>query len=565
MAPWTVILTFSTLIGGLGIFLLAISLISDGLKLAAGDKLKAILERWTTTRLRAVGSGFLVTAIVQSSSAVTVAIIGFVNAGLLSLGQALGVVYGANVGTTMTGWIVAAVGFSFRIDALALPMIGLGMFVRMLRPRTRLGDLGAAVAGFGLVFIAIDLMQGGFETFAAGVDLSGIGDAGIGGLVLYVLLGMLMTVLTQSSSAAIAITLTAASGGVLPIDAAAATVIGANVGTTSTAALAAIGATANARRVAAAHVIFNFVTGAVALVTLPLMLWGVRATESVLGLEDIPAATLALFHTVFNLLGVALMWPLTTTLSQFLMRRFTTQAELRSRPQYIDANVLQTPVLAMEALNLELVRTAALTRDLAGQALSAEARPGRERQADRVGLEALCGQIVDFIPKIDTARLPDPLKGNMPKALRIVGYFEEVIGLLDDFESRRSDLAAISQPAVADSIAGFERQVVRHIVRCDPGDPDVVGQRIKAQYDALRDDWRRLKAVLLDAASRRTVPVLRLNLALEALRGTLRVAEQLTKSAERLRELAQGGSPGPAQGVEDFPMSSEPPMTRTSR
>jgi phosphate:Na+ symporter len=467
---------------------------------------------------------------------VTVATIGFVNAGLLSLGQSLGVIYGANVGTTMTGWVVAAVGFSFRIDVLALPMIGLGMLARLIRPRSRIGNIGLAVAGFGLFFMGIDTMKSGFEAFAANLDLTSFAANGISGLLFYVTLGALMTFLTQSSSAAIAITLTAATGGVLSIDAAAAMVIGANVGTTSTAALAVIGATANARRVAAAHVIFNLVTGATALLLLPVLLWVVRVTGDLLGLEDQPSITLALFHTTFNVFGVLLMWPLTTRLTRLLHDKFTTQAELLSRPQYIDSNVLETPVLALEALNLELVRTLALTRDLIGKSLGPEA-PGRLLQEQRVGVAGLSDQIAEFVTRIDARQLPEQHKGRTPQALRIVGYVEEIVGLLDDYDAAAPNIRAILHPSVADAIRHYLRRVVQHVMRCDPGSQEVADGQLETAYQVLRQDWRGLKVVLLEAASRGTVPVHRLNLALEGLRSTLRMAEQSTKAAQRLRAL----------------------------
>ena len=371
------LLIVGTFLGGLGLFLLAVSMISDGLKLAAGDALKEILARSTSTPLRGVASGLLVTAIVQSSSAVTVATIGFVNAGLLNLIQSLGIVYGANLGTTMTGWLVAAVGFDFKIEALALPLIGLGMLARLTGASRKLGAAGESLAGFGLFFIGVDVLQEAFQGLAADVDVGAFAPQGGLGLVLYVALGFFMTVATQSSSAAIAITLTAATGGVLGIDAAAATVIGANVGTTSTATLAVIGATANARRVAGAHVIFNLLTGIVALALLPLLIWTVRTSGEALGLEDAPAITLALFHTIFNLLGVLLMWPLTGRLAAFLERRFTTRAEMLSRPQYLDRNVMATPPLALDALKLELRRASRLTRDVVDLSLIHISEPTR--------------------------------------------------------------------------------------------------------------------------------------------------------------------------------------------
>ena len=148
--------TIGMLAGGIGLFLLAVRMITDGLKLAAGGKLRDLLGHWTYTHTRGIFTGLAVTALVQSSSAVTVATIGFVNAGLLSLYQSLGVIYGANIGTTMTGWLVSLVGFNIKIEAFALPLIGIGMLLRLARGSSRLGSLGEALAGFGLFFVGID-------------------------------------------------------------------------------------------------------------------------------------------------------------------------------------------------------------------------------------------------------------------------------------------------------------------------------------------------------------------------------------------------------------------------
>ena len=362
-----------TLLGGLGLFLLAVAMITDGLKLAAGDALRDILARSTRTRWRGVASGLLVTGLVQSSSAVTVATIGFVNAGLLSITQALGIVYGANIGTTMTGWLVAAIGFNFKIEAIALPLIGLGMAARLLGKNTRIGAFGEALAGFGLFFIGIDFLREAFEGVSASLQVTDLSAGSGRGILLYVSFGFFATLITQSSSAAIALTLTAASSGVLALDAAAAMVIGANVGTTSTAALSVIGATANAKRVAAAHVMFNALTGVVALILLPALLAVVDLTATTFGLAAVPAVSLALFHSVFNILGVAIMWGLTDRLALFLNARFVTLAETLSRPQFLDRSIAVTPSLAVDALVLELTRTAQFARQNAADAVKGPA------------------------------------------------------------------------------------------------------------------------------------------------------------------------------------------------
>ncbi|MHA7815457.1 MAG: Na/Pi symporter [Pseudohaliea sp.] len=569
-------------LGGLGLFLLAVAMITDGLKLSAGEALRGILASSTRTRLRGVLSGALVTALVQSSSAVTVATIGFVNAGLLSLGQSFGIVYGANIGTTMTGWIVAAVGFSFKVEAFALPLVGAGMLLRLLRPTSRFAAFGEAIAGFGLFFIGIDVLQEAFAAFALSVDVAGFAPQGGLGLVLYVLLGFAMTVLTQSSSAALALTLTAAGGGVLALNAAAAMVIGANVGTTSTAALAVIGATPNARRVAAAHVCFNLLTGGVALLLLPLMLLAVDRGGAALGLAAIPTVALALFHTSFNILGVALMWPLTPWLARFLARHFGTRAEGLALPQYLDRNVLGTPDLALRALCLELARASELVRSRSIEIMSAEA-PAREVVEQGMALESLVEAVETFATDLGATRLPDDRRGELTNALRINTYLEEVTRLGSALLDARDDVEAVLRAPVLPRVTAFQAGIVDYLRACDPAAPGFSGETLDANYDALREQWHDLKAVMLEAAARHQLPVGSLNAALEALRGCLRMAEQLAKAAERLRALgveapspvlpagpqpAQSGEPGegPWEGPRKEPTpEAEPGVAAETR
>lgn len=392
------------LLGGLGLFLLAVGMITDGLKAASGDALRELLGTWTRTPLRGIGAGALITGVVQSSSAVTVATIGFVNASLLSMQQALGVVYGANIGTTMTGWLVAAVGFKFKVEIFALPMIGVGMFLRVMGGGSRKGAIGAALAGFGLFFIGIDILREAFEGLAHGVDLARFQGDTISGLLLFVLAGIFMTVVTQSSSAAIAITLTAATGGLVTVPAAAAMVIGANLGTTSTAVFASIGATPNAKRVAAAHIIFNLVTGVVALLLMPVMLWVVGFAAKLLSTDVAPALFLALFHSIFNVMGVMLMWPFTARLGAFLQRRFVSHAEDLGRPRYIDATTAGTPGLAVDAMRLELQRMLELLRRLQLAALGGASSP-QELQELRLAVDSLARAVDDAVLHVERSHL----------------------------------------------------------------------------------------------------------------------------------------------------------------
>ncbi len=209
-------------------------LMSGGPRRAAGPALRHLLCAATHARAQALGSGILVTALVQSSGTVTVATIGFVNAGLLALGPALWVLFGANVGTTMTGWIVATIGLKFQIEAPAMPLIGLGALLRLSGQGQRASAFGTALAGFGLLFLGIALLQQTFGSLSAHLTLPQ--GEGASAVLARVGIGVLMTVLMQSSSAAMAITLmTAAQGSLIDAQGAAAVVIGANIGTTATA------------------------------------------------------------------------------------------------------------------------------------------------------------------------------------------------------------------------------------------------------------------------------------------------------------------------------------------
>ncbi len=299
----------SNLVGGLALFMLAMVMMTNGLKAFIGTKLKFFLQKWTSSPVRGVITGALVTGIIQSSSAVTVAIIGFVNAGVLTLRQALGVIFGSNVGTTITGWLVSLVGFGLKIEALAMPILAFGVGMRFIAHEKRTQSLGEALIGFGLFFLGLAILKSSFsgvaESFGTGLLTSG----GMGGLTGYILAGFVATVLTQSSSAAIAIILVAASESVMGIDAAAAAIIGANIGTTSTAGFAAINATPNAKRVAAGHAAFNLISGLIALLILPALLLITSKFGNLAGFGNSTVAVLALFHTIFNVFGVLIMFP----------------------------------------------------------------------------------------------------------------------------------------------------------------------------------------------------------------------------------------------------------------
>jgi len=516
--------TLGTLAGGIGLFLLGMTQMTDGLRLAAGPALQQVLERATGSRSRALGAGVLMTAVVQSSTAVTVAAIGFVNAGLLALGPALWVLFGANVGTTATGWIVAMVGLKLKVDALALPLVGLGAVLHLTGRGQRRGALGLSLAGFGLLFLGIALLQQAFGGLADRVQLPQ-GD-GLGTLLLQLGLGVLLTVLVQSSSAAMTLTLTAAAGGLIDLQGAAAVVIGSNIGTTVTAVLAALGATPNARRAALAHVAFNVVTAVAALLLLPWLLHALQALREALGLPPDPATLLALFHTAFNLLGVALMWPLADRLTAWLLQRFRAAEEDESRPRHLDANVLPVPTLAVQALGQELERirrlTVALARDvMAG--LPAESVPAR-----LAVVASLDHAVEAFVQQLTRATLPGSTTTELARVLRLRQHLTRAAEALADVApwphaaagpgpSPTPEWPALKAPL------GALAEALGHALADPPGSAI---DRLSVAYERLR------AAALAEAAAGR--------LALEAL-------DDLTRRTSRLRravdELARAATP----------------------
>lgn len=531
------IITIGMLAGGLGLFLLAVNMITEGLRQAAGHALRDILGNWTSTPARGIVSGITITSIVQASGAVTLATIGFVNAGLITMYQALGVVYGANIGTTMTGWLVAMVGFNFKLELFALPMIGMGMLLRLTGGDSRRAPLGMALAGFGLFFIGIDVLKETFEGLTAAIDLQKFTLDGIAGVLLYVGIGFLVTVLTQSSSAAIAITLTAATGGILGLYAAAAMVIGANVGTTSTAAIAVIGATPNAKRVAAAHIIFNVATALVALMTLPLLFWIVKTSGELLALDDKPAVTLALFHTTFNILGVLLMWPVSGRLAGFLEKRFVTQEEVEGRPRFLDRNVAVSPMLALNAVVMELSRIATVVRRMTLAALSMELVPGKRIASDYVVVDKLTRAVAEFIARLGRGSLTGEVAEQLAKLLRAEQHLLACAEQALVVARAQVELGYVDDVALAEDIAHYRAQVVTLMSMANPEAEGFSFAGCKEQLEQVQASYDEVKTSLLHAGAELRTPIPGMIDILEQNSNIRRMARQMFKAMQLLSEM----------------------------
>lgn len=370
------------LAGGIGLFLMGMVLLADGIKSFAGDALRGALVRFTGSHLKAFTSGALVTAMVQSSSATTVAVIGFVSAGLLTFPQSVGVVLGASLGTTGTGWIVSVLGLKVSIGFYALPLVGVGAFM-MLLARSRWRSLGLALAGFGLIFVGIETLQDGMRGFSGAFNLAALPSSGVFRHFLMIAIGAAMTVVMQSSSAAVATMMTALHADAVTFEQSAYLVIGAAIGTTVTGAMASIGASVSTKRTALAHVLFNLATGLIAVVLLPLFLWGSAWAHRHMGLAP-GAASLAAFHTMFIAIGAALFLPFLDGFSGWIERLLPERGPLLTR--HLDTAVLTVPSVALEATRRALSETAcelfrAVQDGLGGRGGQEPGRPAEISQA----------------------------------------------------------------------------------------------------------------------------------------------------------------------------------------
>jgi phosphate:Na+ symporter len=347
---------FKIIAAGVAIFMVGMVFLEDGFKRFAGGMLEEFLKRTTDTLLKAIFSGFFVTSIVQSSSLVAVIAISFLSAELIGLAQAIGIIFGSNIGTTTTAWIIAAFGVKVKIAYYAMPMIVFGVALRFFSGKSAQG-VGLVLLGLGFVFLGIGYMKEGFDTLKEGIDLAQFAMPGLLGILVYMLVGIVATVVIQSSSATMAIIITALATGQIVYMNALALAIGANIGTTVTAIIGAMASNENGKRLALAHLIFNMVTASIAVIFLYQLAAFVDTLSASFGIaDDNYVLKLALFHTIFNLIGVFAVAPFSGKLVDFLKGRFTTKPLSKGRPKYLDASVVELPEPALAALAKETDR-----------------------------------------------------------------------------------------------------------------------------------------------------------------------------------------------------------------
>ena len=487
----------STGLGGLGLFLLGMWLMSDGLKTAAGSALNRFLQHWTDTPVRGLSVGFFLTALIQSSSAVTVATIGFSNAGLLSLNRAIWIIFGSNIGTTVTGWLVALIGFNIKISAFALPMIGIGMLLKLSRNDTRLGSIGQALVGFGILFMGIDVLKDAFSSIDGQINLTPGDHQGITQVLLYSGFGFIITVLMQSSSVTLAITLTALSGSVISLVPAAAIVIGSNLGTTTTALLAAFGASPVAKRVVTSHILFNLITALVSLLLLIPLLTSIHFIQALFTNQPLETTTLALFHTVFNVLGVALMWPIAPIMVKWLAKRFRTEHEDDSEPRYLDKNALSLPSLALQALTLEIERVSHYAVTLTKECINIDLPTSHFITRQQV-VQKLALAIGDYTSELYRQNLTEKMSEQLPVFLRIMQYYDTIAELGVTLNNNKKIISSELETELKHALKDYQQQSTNFLISTDLSlIPITPSENINQGLDNLESRYQSLKSLLL--------------------------------------------------------------------
>jgi phosphate:Na+ symporter len=427
-------------VGGLGLFLFGMGLMSDGLKKVAGQRLRKIVESMTKRPMIAFLVGAGVTALVQSSSATTVMVIGFVNAALLTLRQAICVIIGTNVGTTATAWIVSISGIgALKITAYALPAVGIGFFMRTLGKTRRTKSTGQILLGFGILFVGIGFMKAGFDPLKESPKVQELFVALGNKPLLAILAGAVITTLLQSSSAAIAIVQLLAMGGAFGSDwqtvlnVSVPFVLGSNIGTTITAQLAALQANLNAKRTAWAHTIFNILGAGIAYPFIYVGWFGALVhviSPWKLGPGTI-AANIAIAHTLFNVVNSGIFLPLAGVLEKLVVKFVPEKpSDLAAKPVVLEYHLLDTPVIALEQARREIVRMAKTAKTALEQSISGIVNDDRRKLESVRQIEDFIDEfqyeITSYLSMLSRRQLSDEVSVELPVLLHTVNDLERI-------------------------------------------------------------------------------------------------------------------------------------------
>ena len=416
--------------GGLGMFIYGMQIMSQGLENAAGNKMKSLLEVLTKNKFLGVALGALITAVIQSSSATTVMVVGFVNAGIMNLAQAMGVIMGANIGTTITGWIVSMGEWAafLKPSTIAPIAIAIGVVVMMVGKRRATKDVASIVVGFGLLFIGIDNMSGAMSGLKEVPAFTNLFVSLGSNPILGILIGAGVTAIIQSSSASVGILQSLAVAGLIPFNSAVYIIMGQNIGTCVTAMLSSMGAKKNAKTAALMHLLFNIIGTVIFSIAAIVFFQVVNPTW---GRDMITATQISTVHTAFNIATTLLLFPASNLIIKLAkMIGKVDDESMDDSVVSLDDRMLETPSLALQATMLEVERMAELvkdTLDVARRVLFTKTSEDIHLlRDDEDKVDKLCAGITDYAIKITRLQISDQEHENVARLLQVVSDIERV-------------------------------------------------------------------------------------------------------------------------------------------
>lgn len=438
-------LDFLTLIGSLGLFLFGMKIMSEGIQKVAGDKMRAILGTMTRNRLMGVLTGLLITSIIQSSSATTVMVVSFVNAGLLTLVQSIGVIMGANIGTTVTAWIISLLGFKVKMLVVAIPLVGIG-FPMLFSKKDKLKSFGEFLIGFGILFIGLDFLKGSVPDLQKSPEaleflkyLTGMGHLST---LIFIVIGTILTIIVQSSSAAMALTLVLCNNGWIGFEAGAAIVLGENIGTTITANLASLIGNVHAKRAAISHTMFNIFGVIWIFFAFNFVLKGIDSylistgeTSPFQDATSIPVA-LAIFHTTFNILNTLLLIWFVKFIEKTVQKIIPSKGgeDEKYHLEYIGTGLMNASELSIIEAKKEVIKFGELSKRMFNMIpdLLLENEPKKFKEiyerikkyediTDRIEIE-----VANFLVKVSKNEISDETSQQIRGMLRMNNNFEKI-------------------------------------------------------------------------------------------------------------------------------------------
>lgn len=543
-----------TLLGGLAIFLYGMEQMAEALKKVAGDSMKQILARLTGNRFMGLITGAFVTAIIQSSSVTTVMLVGFVTAGLMSLTQAVGVILGADIGTTITAQIVA-----FKVTKYALFLVAVGFAMIFMGRNERIKQYGNLVMGLGMIFFGMGIMSDGmrplrsYESFI--VLMQNVSNPLVG-----ILVATIFTSLIQSSSATMGVVIALALQGLITLEAGIALALGANIGTCATAGLAAIGKPREAVRVAVAHVTFKIIGVALVLPFIPYFTVLVRdispvAVETLVGMDRLAAETprqIANAHTLFNISIALVFLPFSNQFARFcewiVPDKPLSSEEVLVRPSYLDEALVDTPPLALERVRLEIGHMGAFVNRMLAESIPAllhgKLEQIREISAIDDKVDILYEEILSYLGKVGRKELTESQAKELSKLLIVINDLENIgdlietntLDLAEQCAAQHLHMSDVTKKVLRDlhtSVAGCVEVAVRAVITNDiDAAREVIGMKSRIQEQVTSAELHEARRLVADEPDRVAVYSVEVEL-IEKLKHVYDFAERMVKTIEQ--------------------------------